>query len=48
MDDNQGSVYVEGLSETTILSPEEIFELMSFGERNRHFGATNMNERSSR
>ena len=41
-------LYVENLSEITVCSKEEILDLMKRGESSRHYGATNMNERSSR
>ena len=41
-------MFVENLSEVMVMSPEEILDLMKSGEKHRHFGATNMNERSSR
>ena len=42
------SVYVEGLVECDVSSLEEVEHLMKQGARNRHVGATNMNEHSSR
>ena len=47
-EDGQQGVYIENLSEFTVCDPEKIFELMKQGERNRHYGATNMNDKSSR
>ena len=41
-------LYVENLSEITVCSKEEILDLMKRGESSRHYGATNMTERSSR
>lgn len=41
-------VYVGGLREEVVGCPEQILQLLEFGESHRRFGATNMNERSSR
>ncbi|CAL8070033.1 unnamed protein product [Calicophoron daubneyi] len=41
-------VYVKDLSSFVVHSPNEMDKLMSFGNRNRVTGATNMNEHSSR
>jgi centromeric protein E len=41
-------VYVGNLHEEIVLSPSEVQGLLIKGERNRHVGETNMNERSSR
>ncbi|KAL6842858.1 hypothetical protein ACP4OV_027171 [Aristida adscensionis] len=41
-------VYVDGLREDIVDSPEKVFDLLKLGEENRHFGETNMNVRSSR
>ena len=46
-DPDQG-IYVDGLSDHTVCGKDEILELMRVGELSRHYGATNMNERSSR
>merc|ERR1740129_2334161 len=43
-----GSVFVEGLEEAVVSSPEEVISLMREGEKNRHYEQTNMNARSSR
>jgi len=43
-----GNVFVEGLEEAVVSSPEEVINLMRMGEKNRHYGETNMNARSSR
>ncbi|KAL9656609.1 hypothetical protein ABK040_002882 [Willaertia magna] len=45
---NGKGVYVEGLTEKEVGSMEEMLSLMDNGEKNRHFGATGANERSSR
>ena len=44
----QKEVFVGDLTEQVVTSVEEIIHVMKLGERNRHFGCTNMNERSSR
>ncbi|KAL6842860.1 hypothetical protein ACP4OV_027173 [Aristida adscensionis] len=41
-------VYVDGLRENVVDSPEKVFDLLKLGEANRHFGETNMNARSRR
>ena len=41
-------VYVAGLRETIVTSPEQVLALLETGEANRHVGATRMNEGSSR
>ncbi|CAH8496866.1 unnamed protein product [Schistosoma turkestanicum] len=41
-------VYVKNLSSYVVHSPNEMDKLMSFGNKNRVTGATNMNEHSSR
>ncbi|GBG77218.1 hypothetical protein CBR_g23545 [Chara braunii] len=40
--------FVAGLREEIVTNPERVLELMEIGERNRHFGETNMNQNSSR
>jgi hypothetical protein len=45
-DDNE--VFVKNLSELNVMKPSTILELMQKGEKNRTYGATEMNERSSR
>lgn len=47
-DDAAGVVTIEGLREVIIHSPEDVFKAMDKGEKLRHVGETNMNERSSR
>lgn len=44
----QRGIFVGDLKEQSVTSPDQILELMATGERHRHVGATNMNERSSR
>ncbi|XP_050386560.1 kinesin-like protein KIN-7O isoform X2 [Argentina anserina] len=41
-------IYVAGLREEIVVSPEQVLELMEFGEAHRHIGETNMNLYSSR
>ncbi|KAL5184931.1 Kinesin-like protein KIN-7O [Glycine soja] len=41
-------IYVAGLREEIVASPEQILDLMEFGESHRHIGETNMNVYSSR
>ncbi|CAM6061067.1 unnamed protein product [Sphagnum tenellum] len=41
-------IYVAGLREEIVVSPEQVLELMEFGENHRHVGETNMNVYSSR
>lgn len=47
-DPTSGQVYVEGLREEFVTSPQQILELMMLGESRRTFGATQMNATSSR
>ncbi|CAH3028289.1 unnamed protein product, partial [Porites evermanni] len=44
----QRQVYVGDLTEEVVSCPEDVFKHMFRGEKNRHFGETNMNDRSSR
>ncbi|KAH9606325.1 hypothetical protein KSS87_023132 [Heliosperma pusillum] len=41
-------IYVAGLREEIVASPEQVLDLMEFGESHRHIGETNMNLHSSR
>ncbi|KAJ4745013.1 P-loop containing nucleoside triphosphate hydrolases superfamily protein [Rhynchospora pubera] len=41
-------IYVAGLKEEIVNCPEQVLELMKFGESHRHIGETNMNLYSSR
>ncbi|XP_021744564.1 kinesin-like protein KIN-7O [Chenopodium quinoa] len=41
-------IYVAGLREEIVASPEQVLEFMDFGESHRHIGETNMNLHSSR
>ena len=43
-----GAIYVEGLEAKIVSDPDEVMGLLKTGESNRHYGATNMNDRSSR
>ena len=47
-EDERKGVYVEGLSEWIVRSPDEILSLMAAGARARATGATLLNEQSSR
>ncbi|KAK7278959.1 hypothetical protein RJT34_24000 [Clitoria ternatea] len=41
-------IYVAGLREEIVASPDQVLEFMEFGESHRHIGETNMNLYSSR
>ena len=41
-------ISVEKLTEKVVTSVDEIIDVMNIGQKNRHIGGTNMNERSSR
>ncbi|KAI6240085.1 Kinesin-like protein [Aphelenchoides fujianensis] len=41
-------VFVKDLSSVTVSSADHMYKIMQFGNINRHIGATNMNEQSSR
>ncbi|KAL5542545.1 hypothetical protein UlMin_010255 [Ulmus minor] len=41
-------IYVAGLREEIVASPEQVLRFMEFGESHRHIGETNMNVHSSR
>lgn len=47
-EDIKKGVYVEGLTEETINSTTEMYELIKRGTLNRHVGCTSMNKESSR
>lgn len=47
-EDKKKGVYVEGLSEWVVRSPQEIYGLMERGGARRATGSTKMNELSSR
>ncbi|XP_066488340.1 centromere-associated protein E [Tiliqua scincoides] len=47
-EDINRSIYVEDLSEEVVVSPEQVMNWLQKGEKNRHYGETKMNERSSR
>ena len=44
----QGEISVDKLTEKVVTSVQDIIILMKVGEKNRHVGNTNMNEKSSR
>ncbi len=41
-------ISVEKLTEKVVTSVDEVIDVMRLGEKNRHIGCTNMNEKSSR
>ncbi|KAJ7994181.1 hypothetical protein DPEC_G00263250 [Dallia pectoralis] len=45
---NNKTVYVADLSEELVTSPEQALSWIKKGEKNRHYGKTKMNQRSSR
>lgn len=47
-EDIKKGVYVEGLTEETVQSTSEMYELIKRGTQNRHVGCTSMNKESSR
>ncbi|XP_042324273.1 centromere-associated protein E isoform X2 [Sceloporus undulatus] len=47
-EDINRTIYVEDLSEEVVISPEQVLNWIQKGEKNRHYGETKMNERSSR
>ncbi|XP_063166802.1 centromere-associated protein E [Candoia aspera] len=47
-EDINRTIYVEDLSEEVVVSPEQVMSWLEKGEKNRHYGETKMNERSSR
>ncbi|XP_066983070.1 centromere-associated protein E-like [Macrobrachium rosenbergii] len=47
-EDSSGAVYVVDLKEECVSSEEMLLSLMRKGNKNRHVGATNMNDKSSR
>jgi len=47
-EDKTRGVYIAGLTEEYVSSPEEVYNLMKLGQGNREVGATLMNEGSSR
>lgn len=46
--EKEGTVYVKDLSTFVVKSPENMMEIFNEGQLNRHVGATDMNEHSSR
>lgn len=44
----KNGIYVEGLAEVPVISPEDVHEAMRRGQKNRSTGVTNMNAHSSR
>ncbi|XP_033015458.1 centromere-associated protein E [Lacerta agilis] len=47
-EDISRNIFVEDLSEEVVVSPEQVVSWLQKGEKNRHYGETKMNERSSR
>lgn len=47
-EDPKTGPYVKGAVERVVERPEQIMDLIKFGEKNRSYGSTAMNERSSR
>lgn len=47
-EDLKRGVYVDGLSEEQIESPDDAMRLLQLGAQNRHVAATSMNRESSR
>nr|XP_034968217.1 centromere-associated protein E isoform X1 [Zootoca vivipara] len=47
-EDINRNIFVEDLSEEVVVSPEQVVGWLQKGEKNRHYGETKMNERSSR
>ncbi|CAI5793438.1 centromere-associated protein E [Podarcis lilfordi] len=46
-EDISGYVFVGGLTEEVVVSPEEVLSWLQKGEKNRHYSATEVNERSN-
>ena len=44
----QREIFVGNLTEEIVSCPDDVAQVLIRGERNRHVGVTNMNERSSR
>ena len=47
-EDKQRGIYVEGLHEEVVNNAGQVAKVMARGEKSRHVGSTNMNDRSSR
>ncbi|XP_077156854.1 centromere-associated protein E isoform X2 [Paroedura picta] len=47
-EDISRNIYVEDLIEEVVVSPEQVMSWLQKGEKNRHYGETKMNVRSSR
>ncbi|KAF3341935.1 Kinesin-related protein 4 [Carex littledalei] len=47
-ENSERGIYVAGLKEEIVNCPEQVLDLMKFGESHRHIGETNMNLYSSR
>lgn len=47
-EDKGRGIYVNDITEVYVTNPEEMFDIMRAGSKNRSIAATRMNERSSR
>uniref|UniRef100_A0A7S3Y799 Kinesin motor domain-containing protein n=1 Tax=Lotharella globosa TaxID=91324 RepID=A0A7S3Y799_9EUKA len=47
-EDRKRGVFVQGLKEEVVITPEQVINLLKSGLKNRHVGRTNYNEASSR
>lgn len=47
-EDKSGNTFVENLTEVLVTTPQEVLALKDQGDMNRHVGATDWNDRSSR
>ncbi|XP_062838529.1 centromere-associated protein E isoform X2 [Anolis carolinensis] len=47
-EDINRTIFVEDLMEEVVVSPDQVMDWLQKGEKNRHYGETKMNERSSR
>ncbi|XP_067324724.1 centromere-associated protein E isoform X3 [Anolis sagrei] len=47
-EDINRNIFVEDLIEEVVISPEQVLSWLQKGEKNRHYGETKMNDRSSR
>jgi len=48
MEDSKTGPFVKGAIERLVEHPDQILDMIQFGEKNRHYGSTNMNDKSSR
>jgi centromeric protein E len=47
-EDPKTGPFVKGAVERVLEKPEQVLDMIRFGEKNRHYGSTHMNDRSSR